>query len=282
MEKEYIRFEQYKHPIILWHLRMCEGQVYRGMHSHQAIEIISVSSGLLDCYVNDDIIHVHPGEVIFINSNQIHRLSSKNAELVYLHIDTSLLETNASDDEFSNIYTFISHTRAKPHLLSCNNGEIKELLHKIDIKYNDDAPGSHLYMKAYFYELVAYMYSQSFITPLIVPKEQIKSIEQIVRFIDANFQSPITLDDICIASKCSRFTICHTFKKIVGSTIFDYINFLRALLGAEKLRNTQNSVLQIATVCGFSSATYFNRVFKAYFGCSPSVYRKLLRNSTVN
>ena len=39
---------------------------------------------------------------------------------------------------------------------------------------------------------------------------------------------------------------------------------------------TENSILEIAIDCGFSSATYFNRVFRNFFGCAPSVYRKFL------
>lgn len=282
MEKENIRFEQHKYPVILLHLRMSEGQIYRGMHSHTAIEIVLVKSGVLHCYVNDDVIEVHPGQVIFINSNQIHRLSSKNAELMYLYIDTGLLEGYTNHDAFSKLYTFISRTLANPYFIPNDNAEITQLFHKIDSKYNDDAKENSWYIKAYFYELVAYMYSQSFITPLTMRKEQIKNIEPIVCFINANFQSPITLDDICVATKYNKFSICHTFKRVTGSTIFDYINFLRAYHAAEKLKESRNSILQIATECGFSSATYFNRVFKSYFGCSPSVYRKLLRKSIIN
>ena len=50
----------------------------------------------------------------------------------------------------------------------------------------------------------------------------------------------------------------------------------------EKLKETENSILEIATDCGFSSPTYFNRVFKSFFGCSPSVYRKLSSKNIIN
>jgi len=174
------------------------------------------------------------------------------------------------------LYAFISHTKAKPYLIFKDNNEITALLQKINTKYYEEPKESRWYVKAYLYELVAFMYSQSFITGLTLSGEQIKKIEQVVRFIDANFKLPITLEDICSAAKYNKYTVCHTFKSVTGATIFDYINFLRVQSAVEKLRQKNNSVLEIATECGFSSATYFNRVFKNIIGCSPSVYRKLL------
>ncbi len=282
MEKENIYFEKFNLPIKIHHLHMEEGGNYRGMHSHLAVEIVQVKSGILYCYVNDDIITVNPKQIIFINSNTGHRLSSENAEISYLHIDVNLLEDNINDDEFSILCEFISHIQAKPYLIFSDNKEITELLNKINKIYYKKSRESRWYIKAYIYELVAFMYSKSFITPLSISKEQIKKIEQVVHYIDTNFKSPITLDDICLATKYNKYTICHTFKAVTGSTIFDYINFIRVHYAVEKLRETRNSILEIATECGFSSATYFNRVFNSFFGCSPSVYRKLLPKNIID
>ena len=261
---------------------MQDGKDYRGMHMHKAAEIIEVKSGILNCHIEDEIIKVYPNQVVFINSNTGHRLSSDNAEVFYAQIDIDLLEEKDGNDEFAKLYAFISYTQAKPYLIFTDNKEITELLNKFKAKYYDESKASRMYIKAYLYELVAFMYSQSFIYPLAVPKEDIKKIEQIVRYIDANFKLPITLDDICAVAKYNKFTICHTFKDVTGATIFDYINFLRMRHAIEKLREREKSILEIATECGFSSATYFHRVFKNFFGCSPSAYKKLLPENTIN
>ena len=181
-----------------------------------------------------------------------------------------------------SLNAFISHIHAKPYLILNDNKDITKLLNKLSIKYYEESKESRWYIKAYLYELVAFMYSQSFITSLTISKEQIKKIDQVVRYIDTNFKLPITLDDICLAAKYNKYTICHTFKAVTGSTIFDYINFLRVHYAVEKVRENKNSILDIATECGFSSATYFNRVFKNFFGCAPSVYRKLLPKNIIN
>ena len=282
MEKEIICFENFNLPIKIHHLHMKASDNYRGMHSHMAVEIVQVKSGILNCCVNDDIITVYPKQIIFINSNTGHKLYSENAEVFYYHVDISLLQENINDAKLLKLYSFILNTRVKSYLIFNDNNEITELLNRINIKYCENSKENYWYEKAYLYELVAFMYSQGFIIPLTISEEQFKKIEQVVHYIDTNFKSPITLEEISSLVKYNKYTICHTFKAVTGSTIFEYINFSRVHYAVEKLKETENSILEIATDCGFSSATYFNRVFKSFFGCSPSVYRKLLSENTIN
>ena len=279
MEKEIISYDNFNLPVRINNLRMEDGGIYRGIHSHKAVEIVRVKSGTLRCQINETLVEVIPNQIVFINSNVSHKLFSENAEISYFQVDTSLLEENETYGEFSNLYAFIAHTKANPYLLFSDNKEITELLDKIDNKYFQNTKENRLYIKAYLYELVAFMYSYSFISHLSISKEQINKIEPMVNYIEANYKSPIMLQDICVATRYNKYTICHTFKSVTGSTVFDYINFLRINYAVDRLKNTESSILEIATDCGFSSATYFNRVFKSFFGCAPSVYRKhMLKN----
>ena len=47
-----------------------------------------------------------------------------------------------------------------------------------------------------------------------------------------------------------------------------------AQLLAEKAPAADETVLTIASRCGFQSLSYFNRAFKAHFGMTPRDYRK--------
>ena len=281
MEKEIIHFKNFNLPIEIHHIYMTKNNNYRGMHSHMAVEIVEVKSGVLNCCVNEDVIMVKPKQIVFINSNTGHKLYSENAEVYYYQVDISLLQENINNDKFSKFYSYILHTQINPYLIFKDNNVITELLNKIKIKYYENSKNSYWYEKAYLYELVGFMYSHRFIAPFNISKEKVKKIEPIINYIDTNFKSPITLEEICTASSYNKYTICHTFKTVTGATIFDYINFLRVNYAVEKLKKSENSILEIATDSGFSSPTYFNRVFKSFMGCSPSVYRKFLTENIV-
>ena len=53
-----------------------------------------------------------------------------------------------------------------------------------------------------------------------------------------------------------------------------YLNNFRIQKAAEMLQQTEHSILFISTTCGFSTSSYFCKVFSAAMHCSPSEYRK--------
>ena len=63
------------------------------------------------------------------------------------------------------------------------------------------------------------------------------------------------------------------FKKQVGRSFHDYLNRRRLYRARMLLEQTTDSVLTIATRVGFNNVTYFNRLFKEYYGMSPSQLR---------
>ncbi|MBD5585591.1 MAG: helix-turn-helix transcriptional regulator [Clostridia bacterium] len=70
------------------------------------------------------------------------------------------------------------------------------------------------------------------------------------------------------------------FKKEVGATPHEYLTAQRMelavslLTGGASNKYSDYSVSQIAEACGFSEPLYFSRVFKKYYGVSPSEYKK--------
>jgi len=276
MEKEIISFAKKGIPINISSFKMHQDEAYRGMHSHSAIEIVIVKSGILICSLPDEEIYINPKEIILINSNIAHRLHSRDddIEISYLQIDIGFFKENNYNDEFSALYSFISHSTAKPYMIFKNNEELGKIVAKIYARYYEEEECSLLYLKAYIYELIAFMNKCGFLLEQNIETQKLQKIEDIVCFINENFKTPITLDDICNKVPYSRFTLCRTFKAATGRAIFDYINFLRINYAVEKLKQKNHTILEIATECGFSSVTYFNRVFKSIMGCAPSVYKK--------
>ena len=56
-----------------------------------------------------------------------------------------------------------------------------------------------------------------------------------------------------------------------------YLTDWRLELGAEALRTTSRSVLQVAADVGYESEAAFNRAFKRRFGEPPAQYRRASR-----
>ena len=77
----------------------------------------------------------------------------------------------------------------------------------------------------------------------------------------------------------STYYFCRFFKETFGVCFSDYIKFFRIKKAETALIETDKSVLEIAFENGFSSASYFNKVFKELKFCSPTEYRKFSKES---
>jgi two-component system response regulator YesN len=64
------------------------------------------------------------------------------------------------------------------------------------------------------------------------------------------------------------------YKKETGQHISEYINYARLEKAKELLATTSKNISEIAYEVGFSSQSYFTRLFSHEFKISPNKYRK--------
>ena len=68
----------------------------------------------------------------------------------------------------------------------------------------------------------------------------------------------------------------HVFKAVLGVTPQQYILSVRIKAAKKLLSNPSLSLVDVTYLCGFSSQSYFNYVFKAQTDRTPLEYRKML------
>ena len=56
-------------------------------------------------------------------------------------------------------------------------------------------------------------------------------------------------------------------------TTWDYINIRRIERARELLAGTNDTVLAVATACGYNNTANFNRIFRKITGITPHEYR---------
>ena len=99
------------------------------------------------------------------------------------------------------------------------------------------------------------------------------SFEQSIIYINDRITKDFTLKEIADIAGVNRNYYCRIFKKYTGKTVRNYINNRRVEIAKERLRSTNDTVIDIAIACGFNSITNFNKVFKRLAGMTPSEYR---------
>ena len=93
-----------------------------------------------------------------------------------------------------------------------------------------------------------------------------------------NFSSPITVEGIADMMNIDRTTLYRAFVKIMKCSPAEYLLRIRLERAAEYLKKTNLPIVQICFSCGFNDANYFCKIFKKYYGATPSSYRKIPAN----
>ncbi len=108
-----------------------------------------------------------------------------------------------------------------------------------------------------------------------------KLICNILRFIDDNINRKIS---ICEFEECffyNRYYIMKLFKREIGVSIVNYINYIRIYNCLNEIRDSNYSMLRIGLNNGFYSLEYFSEMFKSVMGVSPSIYKQFLNDRGV-
>lgn len=98
-------------------------------------------------------------------------------------------------------------------------------------------------------------------------------LEAVRVYCACNYSRPIGLDDISRYVGMNKSAFCTFMKHCTGMTYSEYLNDMRLAKAKEMLRHTENGIAEIALDCGFQNVTYFNRLFKRKYACTPKEMR---------
>lgn len=97
---------------------------------------------------------------------------------------------------------------------------------------------------------------------------------ELIDYVIENYQEKFTLSKLGKKFGLSAGYICNLFAKHYNTTLTCFITNIRLDKSVELMKNKNYSLKQIASECGYQDYFYFNKVFKAHFGMSPSQYIK--------
>jgi transcriptional regulator GlxA family with amidase domain len=107
-----------------------------------------------------------------------------------------------------------------------------------------------------------------------IPTQVSDQIMASTRWIDANVDRPITIDDAAAAAAMSERNFLRRFKSEIGMTPSDYLLRARLALSCRMLRESRLPVDKIARRCGIASGGQLSKLFKKHLSTTPSDYRR--------
>lgn len=111
--------------------------------------------------------------------------------------------------------------------------------------------------------------------PCLVEKNMHWAVRQAMEYAEHYYENDITISQMGALCGMNAKYLGRLFKTQTGMGFPEYVNKLR-MRRAEVLLSEKKSIIEIALACGYSEISYFNRIFRKTYGCSPREYRKKL------
>nr|WP_280522972.1 helix-turn-helix domain-containing protein [Paenibacillus pasadenensis] len=101
------------------------------------------------------------------------------------------------------------------------------------------------------------------------------AVRQAAEYIRARLGESLTLQQVARSLPMNPTYLSELFKRETGQTYLEYVTRQRLERAKELLLQTPAKVASIASEVGYEDAKYFNKLFKADTGLTPTEYRQL-------
>jgi AraC-like DNA-binding protein len=250
-------------------------------HWHEEFMIFYIKQGQAIIHCNSKTLPVGAGDLIVINSNDIHYVENLCGQLEYYYIiinfafllskQEDLCQTKYMDPLIQQRIRFQNQIKNDNELLH----HVEELINE----YQRQDNGYELLIKADLYHIIVLLMRRH-ILPIADEEENkrqyniLHQLRPVLKYVDQHYNQKTTLTELATMANMSRHHFCRLFKNITGKPPIEYINHLRINAAMELLKEGHLNISEIALTVGFNDSNYFSRLFKKYKKVSPTFVQK--------
>jgi len=246
-------------------------------HFHDEYELYYLCAGSRFYFIDKQTYLIESGSLVLINKQQIHKTSPSDSLfhdriLIEFHEASlpHLKSLNIDLKAFFNRYEGVVKLRKSEQVI------IENYFKTIFNEFNKKQAHYEALVQLKLSEMLIYI---SRILPTHSPpthdqSPQQQKVNEISDYIASNYSKPLTLSNLANQFFLNKSYLCRIFKEITGFTVNEYIYITKLKKAKELLSNTDWPISKIANTLGYSSLTYFERIFKKYTETTPLRYRK--------
>jgi len=103
---------------------------------------------------------------------------------------------------------------------------------------------------------------------------RMRALERVKEAIGSAPSDRWTVAKLAKLANLSPFHLCHVFREMVGTSIYDYVMHERLAYALDAVLDSGADLTAIAFEAGFASHSHFTARFRKFFGCTPTALRR--------
>ena len=242
-------------------------------HFHNKHELYYLIEGYTKYFIGDELYILNPGDMIFIPKGMFHKTSTNAERMLLMFTEDDLIEGYEKyiDELSSNKYITFS---------SKYQGKIRDIMNKIDNENIKEEKDYVDMQKLCLHELLIFISRYRNDKSAVKFNHSYEFIQNVAKYIAENYSKDLSLEELSKTFSITPNHLSKQFKKVTDVCLNDYINITRITQAEKLLVNTDMSITEIASQCGFNDSSYFAAVFKKFKAITPKKYALMYNKKT--
>jgi AraC-like DNA-binding protein/mannose-6-phosphate isomerase-like protein (cupin superfamily) len=257
-------------------------------HYHSYIEILYGISGAYDVILNGKYHNFVEGDLILINSKEVHQInatSHEGGQYFVLRFEPEIIYNSMFHNhlQFKYVLPFILENSRHQKIIKKETIEstfIPELLSEILKEDKMEAYGYELAIKNHigriFLWILRYFHenNKEFMDSLLTNITSMECLQPSFDYVLEHFHEELKATDMAALCNMSSSYFSRIFNRHMGMNFNEYVNYIRITEAEKLLVSTTMNITEIASAVGFSTTSYFIKIFNNYKNISPKQFRK--------
>ncbi|WP_139992527.1 helix-turn-helix transcriptional regulator [Paenibacillus paridis] len=256
------------------------------LHWHEHFEIIVMREGSAMFHIDSRPYLVRAGDVLIIPGGGLHVGYALHHENVYYDcvvLNASLFNDWVHDPVHAQFVAPYLEGRLHFPVMPAEQDEAcasyYPLLDEAIVELDAKPPAYQLVVKSKlhaFFTLLSRTFMQKQLAgksaePYFVNRDRFK---QLIQRIESDFAEKLSITQAAKQVSLNPYHFCKLFKKLTGRTFVEYVNVSRMNEAERLLRESSQTITEIAAMVGCENPNYFTKLYKQYKGMTPSQTRK--------
>ena len=270
--------DKYIDPVVPWHW-------------HKTVELFYMKSGILEYTTPNGKWTIPAGCGGFVNSNVLHTSQIKpsdNSTIQYLHLfdPVFLSGEHGSRIEEKYIHPLTASTSVEMIALYPDHPDHAEILLDIQraFEISENEWGYEFELRRQLAAIWLKLFEIA--RPAMMSNHRNigtdNKVKLMMKYIHDHYPENISVDQLAREAHISKRVCFRLFRENLHMSPVEYMTSYRLRKACQRLAESDESITQIAYNCGLGSSSYFGKLFREHFGCSPAAYRKEWHNRDKN
>lgn len=249
-------------------------------HWHDELELILIHQGTIAAGAGQTVVTLKAGEGCFIKAGALHNIwKADNSPCEYRSVVFHPRLIGSMDSIFWFRYIQPIGELNFPQMIPFFIGSTYDFLaffSRLWQVQEDQKAGYENDIRYLLTKFTARLSNTPFEREHQPSEKEVRDMERMkamLSFLEAHYAEELTLEQIAESASVSVTECMRCFRCSIGVSPIRFLKERRLQCAADMLHHTEQSISEIAALCGFMDMSYFTKAFRQLYGVTPTSYR---------